>query len=103
MKNACVRQWHTYMCTFAAGWGDCLHIYMYVQYIHKCVYSDVLFCAICLCHILECERVTADVLCLCLNQLENTHVGMSAVLAMGVCGHLCQAQSPGSWLMPCSC
>ncbi len=56
-----------------------------------------------LCHILECERAAADGVCLRLNQPENTHVGMSAVSAIGVCDHLRRAQCSGSWLMPCSC
>lgn len=82
MKNACEQQWHTYMCIFAAGWEDCLHIHMYVHYIHVCLFLRALMCNTS-CYILDCERVNTNVLCLCLNQPENTHVGTSAVFFHG--------------------
>lgn len=43
------------------------------MYCLVCVYA-------CLCHVLECKRVFTDVVCLCLNQPENSHVGMPVVL-----------------------
>ncbi len=96
MKNAREQQWHTYMCTFAVGWGRLFaRLFACTAYAHLCV---------CLSHVLECKRVVAHVVCLCLNQPVNTHVGfLSFFFATGVCDHLCRAQSPGSWLMPCRC
>lgn len=88
MKNVREQPWHTCMCTLGR--------LLCVLPVH--VYA-------CLCHVLECKRVVTDVVCLCLESAREFTRGNACgfIFAMGVCDHLCQAQSPGSWLMPCSC
>lgn len=82
------------MCTFAIGKEDCSGIYL-------CVFVHKHFC-VCPCHVLECKRVVADFV----SELtsESTLGILFVFFSHGsVCDHLCHAQSPGSWLMPCSC
>lgn len=61
----------THTCVHLQSDGETVRLLACTAYTHLCV---------CLCHVLECKRVVAHVVCLCLNQRVNTHVGCLSFL-----------------------